>query len=170
MTIELIFFFCCAAVAVISAVMMITRPNPVKSVLFLIVNFFCLSLLYLLLHAQFIAVVQIIVYAGAIMVLFLFVIMLLNIADEDRFREVKSVKRLLAIVVSGGVAAEIIASIVVVEGTGAEAVSQEMNSLGTVEGIGKALFTTYVFPFEVTSLLLLAAMVGVIILAKKKFS
>jgi NADH-quinone oxidoreductase subunit J len=104
------------------------------------------------------------------MVLFLFVIMLLNIADEDRFREVKSVKRLLAIVVSGGVAAEIIASIVVVEGTGAQAVSQEMNSLGTVEGIGKALFTTYVFPFEVTSLLLLAAMVGVIILAKKKFS
>ena len=170
MTIELIFFYCCAAAAVISAVMMITRPNPVKSVLFLIVNFFCLSLLYLLLHAQFIAVVQIIVYAGAIMVLFLFVIMLLNVADEDAFREMKSARKLFAIVVAAGVAAEILASIVVVEGTGARAVAAEMNSLGTVEGIGKVLFTTYLFPFEVTSLLLLAAMVGVIVLAKKKFS
>jgi NADH-quinone oxidoreductase subunit J len=169
MTIELIFFFCCAAVAVISAVMMITRPNPVKSVLFLIVNFFCLSLFYLLLHAQFIAVAQIIVYAGAIMVLFLFVIMLLNISDENAFREMKSFKRLLAIVLAGGVAGEIIASIVVVEGTGAPAVGSAMTSLGTVEGIGHELFTVYLLPFEVTSLLLLAAMVGVIILAKKKF-
>ena len=169
MTIELIFFFCIAAVAVVSAVMMITRPNPVKSVLFLIVNFFCIALLYLFLHAQFIAVVQIIVYAGAIMVLFLFVIMLLNVADENSFREMKSFRKLLAIVVTAGVAAEIIASIVYVEGTGAQAVAQEMNTLGTVEGIGKELFTTYLFPFEVTSLLLLAAMVGVIILSKKKF-
>jgi NADH-quinone oxidoreductase subunit J len=80
----------------------------------------------------------------------------------------KSVKKLLAVVVTGGVAAEIVASILVVEGTGAPAVGQEMTSLGTVEGIGKELFTAYLLPFEVTSLLLLAAMVGVIILAKKK--
>lgn len=169
MKIELIVFSCTAAIAVISAVLMITRPNPVKSVLFLIVNFFSLSVLYLLLRAQFIAVVQVIVYAGAIMVLFLFVIMLLNVADDTAYAEIKNYKKYFAFALAGGIASEIVASFLFLEGTSRGAVSNEMQTLGTVEAIGKELFTTYLIPFEITSLLLLAAMVGVIVLAKKKF-
>ncbi len=165
---ENVFFYIVAAFAVISAIMMITRPNPVKSVLFLIVNFFCLSVLYLLLRAQFIAVVQIIVYAGAIMVLFLFVIMLLNLEDDRSFVERGNYRKFVALFLAGGIVFEILSSFMFSEGAGSGAVSQEMSDLGTVESIGKALFTTYLFPFELTSMLLLAAMVGVVVLAKKR--
>ena len=169
MNIELIFFSIIASCAVVSAIMMITSLSPVKSVLFLIVNFFCLSILYLLLHAQFIAVAQIIVYAGAIMVLFLFVIMLLNVSDDRSFAERGTVKKLVALFLAGGMVFEILSSFMFSEGAGGGAVSSQMLSLGTVEGIGRELFTTYLLPFEITSMLLLAAMVGVIVLAKKKF-
>ena len=169
MNIELILFVAVGLLAVISAIMMIVRPSPVKSVLFLIVNFFCLAILYLMLHAQFIAVAQIIVYAGAIMVLFLFVIMLLNVADEKSFAERGTVKKMVALFLAGVMVFEILSSFMSSEGVGSAAVAGPMLSLGTVEGIGRVLFTTYLLPFEITSLLLLAAMVCVIILAKKKF-
>src|SRR6267378_675399 len=96
MTVERVFFYLVAVVAVTSALMMVTRRNPVQSVLFLIVNFFSLAMVYLFLQAQFIAIIQILVYAGAIMVLFLFVIMLLNLGDEQRFAEKTTVKKLIA--------------------------------------------------------------------------
>ena len=169
MNIEIIYFFCVASVAVGCAIMMITSSSPVKSVLFLIVNFFCLSLLYLLLQAQFIAVAQIIVYAGAIMVLFLFVIMLLNLADEAALAERRTFRKLLALVLAGGMAFEVLSSLMFTEGASGNAVSPGMLKLGTVEAIGKAIFTTYLFPFEISSLLLLAAMVGVVVLGKKRF-
>src|SRR5690349_1674358 len=106
-----ILFFFIAISAVGSALLMITRPNPVKGVLFLIVNFFCLAVLYLLLQAQFIAVIQILVYAGAIMVLFLFVIMLLNLEDEKTLQERKNMKPYIAFALAGGVLVEIISGI-----------------------------------------------------------
>ena len=169
MNFEIIFFSLTACTAVVSALFMITRRNPVASVLFLIVNFFCLAVLYLTLQAQFIAIIQILVYAGAIMVLFLFVIMLLNLGDEREMSETINYKKYVAIGIAGAMFVEIIIGIVVPIKSGQHAVAPQAAQLGTVESIGKSLFTEYLFPFEITSFLLLAAMVGVIVLAKKKF-
>ncbi len=169
MTVDTILFLFAAAAAVISALMMITRRNPVKAVLFLIVNFFCLAVLYLFLMAQFIAIIQILVYAGAIMVLFLFVIMLLNLGNEQALAERKTAKHLVAALLGAAVILELVFGMQVPWQTGAGRLSESAAQLGTIESIGKALYTRYLFPFEITSVLLLAAMVGVIILAKKKF-
>lgn len=168
MSFDLIFFFLVAAAAIGSALLMITRTNPVKSVLFLIVNFFCLALLYLLLHAQFIAIVQIIVYAGAIMVLFLFVIMLLNLGDDKALAERRGYRTMIGVVLAVMILIEIAAGVSLPRGT-APATEAQAAAIGTVESIGKVLYTGYLFPFEVTSMLLLGALVGVIVLAKKKF-
>jgi NADH-quinone oxidoreductase subunit J len=148
---------------------MVSQKNPVKSVLFLIVNFFCIAVLYLLLQAQFIAIIQILVYAGAIMVLFLFVIMLLNLGNEDQFKEKNNFRKYLAIIIACVVLFQILVGVgipALKTGTAGQVASA---SGGTVETIGTALFSTYVFPFEITSMVLLAAMVGVIVLAKKHF-
>ncbi len=169
MTFDTIVFLIAAAAAVISALMMITRRNPIKAVLFLIVNFFCLSVLYLFLMAQFIAVIQILVYAGAIMVLFLFVIMLLNLGNEEALGEKKTGKQLVAALLGSAVILELVLGMQIPWQTGTGRLSDRAAEIGTIESIGKALYTQYLFPFEVTSVLLLAAMVGVIILAKKKF-
>ena len=166
MNAETILFFSVAPVAVVSALLMITRRNPVTGVLFLIVNFFCLAVLYLTLHAQFIAVIQILVYAGAIMVLFLFVIMLLDLGDETRFAEKGRLRKIPAVALATAVLVEILLTVGVL---GSPAGQPERSvEIGTVEFIGHALYTGYLLPFEITSLLLLAAMVGIIVLAKKK--
>jgi NADH-quinone oxidoreductase subunit J len=157
-----------AVVGVVSALLVVTRRNPIISALFLILNFFCLAGLYLTLHAQFIAIIQILVYAGAIMVLFVFVIMLLSLGDERRLRDGFSWKK----VVAGGVVSGLLMELVYVfllSRPGAVPVDvARANAMGTVEAIGTQLFTRFLFPFEVTSLLLTAAIVGAILLAKKK--
>lgn len=168
MTVDAILFFVVAAGAVISAVLMITGQNPVKSVLFLIVNFFCLAVLYLILQAQFIAIIQILVYAGAIMVLFLFVIMLLNVGTEEKHADVLNLKRSAAVILACIVLFLLLLAIGLPPGeSGGLPASALVN--GTVETIGGDLFRHYLLPFEITSLLLLGAMVGVIVLAKKHF-
>jgi NADH-quinone oxidoreductase subunit J len=169
MSFELAFFFVVGVVAIASAILMITRSNPVLSVLWLIVNFFCIALLYLSLHAQFIAIIQILVYAGAIMVLFLFVIMLLNVGEEERhaqkFGPIAVVSGLLVAAVS-----ILILPVVSAPFSGGSPLSGVGSlGMGSVESVGMMLFHAYLVPFEATSLLLLAAMVGVIVLAKKKF-
>ncbi len=169
MNFETLFFFAVALAGVVSALFMITRRNPVVSVLFLIINFFCLAVLYLTLQAQFIAIIQILVYAGAIMVLFLFVIMLLNLGDEKGLEETRGAGKYIAVTAAGMLLVEIIAGMALPLRNGRHTISPDAEGLGTVEGLGKSLFTQYLFPFEITSLLLLAAMVGVIVLAKKKF-
>ena len=153
--------------AIGSAVLMITRRNPVTSALYLVFNFFIIAVLYLFLRAQFIAIIQITVYAGAIMVLFLFVIMLLNLGDEKlakwKLTSGKSVGILLG-------AAMLVETVYLLIGSGlSPGISPRAESIGTVESIGKVLFSHYFFPFEMTSVLLLAAIVGAILLAKKKF-
>ena len=168
MNFETIFFFITAAVAIVSALLMITRRNPIMSVLFLIVNFFCLAMMYLILRAQFIAIIQILVYAGAIMVLFLFTIMLLNLGDEQLLTEKVSYRKLVALVLSGALFFEVMIGIALPMGTGPNQLHANAAQIGTVESIGKVLYTEYLFPFEVTSILLLAAIVGVVLLAKKK--
>ena len=169
MTLESTLFYVLAAVAIASAILVVTRRSPVISALFLIVNFFCLAGLYLTLHAQFIAVIQIIVYAGAIMVLFVFVIMLLNLGDERKLMEGMSAKKVIAVGLAAGLLTELIyiieSSWIVLP---ASAVARG-TEVGTVEYIGGQLFTGYLFPFEVTSVVLLVAIVGAIVLAKKKY-
>ena len=166
MNLELIVFLILAAAAIVSAVLMITRKNPVTSALYLVFNFFIIAVLYLFLRAQFIAVIQITVYAGAIMVLFLFVIMLLNLGEDKllkwKLNSTKTIASLLGLVLLAEIA------YYVMNFTSTSGISPQSESMGTVESIGKVLYASYLFPFEITSILLLAALVGAIFLAKRK--
>jgi NADH-quinone oxidoreductase subunit J len=168
MSFEQVVFYFLAVLAAFSAVMMILQRNPVNSALYLILNFFCLGGLYLTLNAQFIAMVQVLVYAGAIMVLFLFVIMLLNLGDDRRLREHLGLRMYLGIGFSVALVLELLFIFLFRSSNSAVQQSANAAEMGTVEYVGKVLFTRFLFPFEVTSLLLLAAIVGAVILAKKK--
>lgn len=151
-----------------TALLMITRRSPMTCILYLIANFFFLAVLYLTLHAQFIAIIQILVYAGAIMVLFLFTIMLLNLGDELQFREKLTPKKMIAVGLCLAMFAQLALPFLMGDHQSPSLQSSRAVLIGTVEAIGKTLFTRYVFPFEVVSLLLLAAIVGAVVLAKKK--
>lgn len=151
---------------ILSALMVVFNPHPVRSVMFLILTFFLISAQYVLMNAQFIAVVNIIVYAGAIMVLFLFVLMLLNLSKETEPQ--KSVAIKFAAVISGGMLLLVLAaalkdSAVLVTQT----ITPEMAEQGLVKNLGHKLFTKYVVPFEVSSILFIAAAVGAILLGKR---
>ncbi len=165
MDLERIFFFVTAGVAVVSAILTVTRRNPVKSVLFLILNFFCLALLYLTLHAEFLAIIQILVYAGAIMVLFLFVIMLLNLGNDETLRERSGPARIVGLSIALVVLVQLGMLLFRTEAAPGPPLPA---GFGTAEKFGGSLFREYLVPFEMTSIMLLAALVGVIILAKKK--
>jgi len=133
----------------------------VYSVLYLIVTFFAIAGHYVLLNAQFLAVVHVIVYAGAIMVLFLYVIMLLNLNKESEPHKKLRVK--IAAVVSGGLLSIVL--IAALRGA-SQAFPKAGHDIGLVKNLGKVLFNEFLFPFEVSSILLLAAMVGVVMIGK----
>jgi NADH-quinone oxidoreductase subunit J len=165
---ESIFFFVVAAVAVISSILVVTCKNPINSALSLVMTFFCLATFYVMLDAPFMAATQVIVYAGAIMVLIIFVIMLLNVKTE-------TVKRSSHSVVAGSVIGIFVLFqtcwfLIKGSATGATGLMDKAQIIkyGHVELIGKALFTDFLLPFEITSLLLLAAIIGAVILAKKQ--
>ena len=167
MTLEQGLFGFFALIAVASSVLMVTRKNPVISALFLVLNFGALSGIYLLLRAQFLAVVQVIVYAGAIMVLFLFVLMLLRPQQEKSYFKERPQQKFLAIVIAFLMFAQMVYSIfftlpgkVVDENTRVE--------IGTIEHIGRELYTSYLLPFEAIAFVLLTATIGALILSKKK--
>jgi len=166
---ETILFFVIGALAIALAVLMVLQRNPLMSAIYLIGNFFCLSLLYLLLRAQFLAVLQIVVYTGAIMVLVVFVIMLLNLGDEKRLTEHMDTKKIVGLVLVFGFLLEVL---YIIGGSDTEPARLELHSdpgtIGTVESMGAALFGRFLLPFEITSLLLLAAMVGAVVLAKRR--
>lgn len=168
MSLEIILFILFAAVAAVSSVIMITRSDAVISALFLILNFAALAGLYLLLNAQFIAVAQVIVYAGAIMVLFLFVIMLLRPQKEAILGKKPAIK-IMAIVVAALVFIQIAYMIFFSKSGDVSGEVAASVKAGTVESIGRELFTNYVIPFEAAGFLLLAATIGALVLAKKKF-
>jgi NADH-quinone oxidoreductase subunit J len=159
-------FFGLAAVSLISGVLVVFQTHPLRSALWLIVNFFAVAGVYLLLHAEFIAAIQIIVYAGAIMVLFLFVIMLLNLRESEAPTKTPySAQKVVGFTVSVAAAFFIAVGLSRVKFTpGAAAVP----GLGNTESIAKLLFTDYLLPFEVTSVLLLVSIVGAVVLSKKK--
>ena len=150
--------------AIMFALMMVFTRSPVNSALYLIMTFFCIAAHYLLLNAQFLAVVQIVVYAGAIMVLFLYIIMLMNLnADEEPRKHVLT--RSIAAIIGGLLLFVMIGAL-----RGAEQlqiVQGGASQIGLVKNLGKVLFTEFLFPFEVASVLLLAAMVGAIMIGKR---
>lgn len=164
-TTEILFYFL-SALAVFSAIMVLVSKSPVHSVLWLIVVFFAISGHYVLLNAQFLAIVNLIVYAGAIMVLFLFVIMLMNLNTEAEPRKHLWMK--LAGVVSGGCFLMVLVSLVRQAGDmQSKAVLMKTGDIGLIGNLGKALFQDYVVPFEITSVLFLSAMVGAVVIGKK---
>ena len=167
MTLPDVLFYVFAGLTLLCGLLVVVNPfsrNPVTSAMFLVLTIVSMAGLFVLLHAFFLAAVQVLVYAGAVMVLFLFVIMLLNVKEEEA-RMLKKVSLGLGIVAVGSVLAIIVRS--VLSGTQASA-----GALPTWEGetavLGRALFERFLLPFEVLSLLLLVAMVGVIILSKKE--
>ncbi len=162
---EVFSFVFLAVVAVVAAVIVITHRNPVMSALALAVNLVCVAGFFMLLSAQFISIVQVIVYAGAIMVLILFVIMLLNLREEARGHPSGSVQRVLGPVLAG--------ALVVVLGrmilAGAPRSFRALQAgYGTAGAVGSDLFSRFYWPFEVISLLLIVAMVGAVLLAKRR--
>jgi NADH-quinone oxidoreductase subunit J len=150
--------------AVGSALMMLTSKSPVKSILWLIVVFFAISGHYILLNAQFLAIVNIIVYAGAIMVLFLFVVMLMNLNTASE--PPKNYRlQLLGVITGGSLLLVLLAAFMK---TGQEQlVMMKVGEAGLIRNLGNVLFTNYVLPFEVASILFLSAMIGAVIIGKK---
>ncbi|MGC4042641.1 MAG: NADH-quinone oxidoreductase subunit J [Armatimonas sp.] len=162
--------------ALATAILVVANKNPVRSALFLVLNLFCVAVLYLLLSAFFLAAVQVIVYAGAIMVLFLFVIMLLNLGSPEKARERLKLQvpaavvaaLSLALIVTWAIATSVPGEIKPVALPPDTPVSVE--AMGTPEGIGRTLYNPalpWLLPFEVTSILLLVATIGAVVLAKK---
>jgi NADH-quinone oxidoreductase subunit J len=164
MVITEILFWILAIVTLFSALMVITSKHPVYSVLWLIITFFTISGHYILLNAQFLAVVNIIVYAGAIMVLFLFVLMLMNLTKDTEPQKSKWLK--IAGALAGG-------SLLLVLVAALKSTDQQMTELGTgniglIQNLGRVLFTDYVVPFEISSILFLSAMVGAVVIGKRE--
>jgi NADH-quinone oxidoreductase subunit J len=165
------FFFYLAGIIVLTSILVVALRNPVYSALSLLIMFFHVAGLYVTLHAEFVAAVQIIVYAGAILVLYLFVVMLLNLHREDRYHVQFPVAALLGMTIltevvllllqRGGSAPSDLAA------PAPTAAAPPAPAVGNTEAIGEVLYSTYVFPFEVASLILLVAMIGAIILAKR---
>jgi NADH-quinone oxidoreductase subunit J len=159
----LIAFAVLAVLAAGSALGLVLKKNPIHGALFLVVNLASVAALYLSLGAEFLAAAQVIVYAGAIMVLFVFAIMVLIPGKEETGPDPRRGFRLAALP-AGGI---LLVLLVIVAGRGVVATGPA-GAPGNVEAVGRLLFTDYLFPFELTSVLLLAAMVGVLVLARRR--
>lgn len=160
---EAVLFILFGAIAVCGAIMVVTRKHPMASALYLILTLFAVAALFVLRQAHFLAAIQVIIYAGAVVVLFIFVIMLINVPEDRLPVERATTMRVLGVLAAGFF---ILESAVLARrfwmpiGPVAE--------VGTVESVGRALFTDYLLAFEITSVLLLAAVIGAIALAKRK--
>ena len=164
---ELIAFFVLALLLIASALVTITNRNPVTSAVALAFNLVAIAGVYLVLDAQFIGLLQVIVYAGAIMVLILFVIMLLNLREEARAHPAGTFQRVLAPLAS------LLFAVVVGRALWMSAPSsfpEKAEGFGNAASLGKELFTRFYYPFEAISLLLVVAMIGAVLLAKRKVS
>ena len=162
-------FYILAAIAIAASLLVIAQRNPIYSVLLLIASFGALSGLYVLLEAPFVAVIQIIVYAGAIMVLFLFVVMLLNAPHEDTEHDL----RLHPLVRHGPMGFGVVLALILVVELAVALGGRQREAFGStsassVRAIGQALFAEYAFAFEATSVLILVALVGAVVLARRE--
>ncbi|MCX6203306.1 MAG: NADH-quinone oxidoreductase subunit J [Bacteroidetes bacterium] len=161
-----ILFYALSAFAIVSAIMVLISKNPIHSVLWLILVFFAISGHYILLNAQFLAIVNIIVYAGAIMVLFLFVIMLMNV-KKDKEPQKQLLVKLIGVIAGGSFLTLLIALVKQNTSFDRSSVLLKEGTIGLIHPLGKALFTDFVVPFEISSVLFLSAMVGAVIIGKK---
>ena len=162
---QIVFWFL-SVLAVFSAINVVISKNPVISVIWLIITFFSISGHYILLNAQFLAVVNIIVYAGAIMVLFLFVIMLMNLSKEIEPQKHKWL-RVIGVIAGGSMLLVLVAALKDAES--AKQVAQVKDGdIGLINYLGNALFNEYVVPFEISSVLFLSAMIGAVVIGKKE--
>lgn len=160
---ETVLFILFGAIAVCGAVMVVTRKHPMASALYLILTLFAVAALFVLRQAHFLAAIQVIIYAGAVVVLFVFVIMLINVPEDRLPVERATTVRVLGVLAAGFFILEsavLARRYTMPTGPAAE--------VGTVETVGRALFTDYLLAFEITSVLLLAAVIGAIALAKRK--
>lgn len=165
MTMARLVFDAAAALTILFAGLMVVHPHPVKSVLAVVVSFFGLAVCYVMLSAPFIAAIQVIVYAGAILVLFLFVLMLLNVGEETREREPRPIQRWLsavALLVFAGMLLGLLRA------HGASAPRSLPAVSGEIAPLARLLFSRYLLPFEALSILLLAALVGAFVLAQRE--
>lgn len=171
MVFDQLLFYGFAAVAVVGSLLVVGQRNPIYSVLALILAFFGLAGLYVGLEAPFVAVVQIVIYAGAIMVLFLFVVMLLNVPREDAAEWDRThplyrpVARRVGTALALLMAAELGWALSRMPPTGG--IREQTTAVSSVRDLGRVLFTDYMFAFEVTSILIISAMIGAVILARK---
>lgn len=165
---EWLIFAGMAATSIVASLLMITRKNPIHSALFLVLNFLCVAVLYLLLQSQFIAVVQVVVYAGAIVMLIVFVLMLLDLEEELR----SGLKLLYSKVIGSVLAVFFLLGIIYavtakpLAGKVGSYTPEKMSA--NVKTVGQVLLTQYLFPFEVISILLVAAIIGAVVLSKKR--
>ena len=171
LTASYIFFWILAVISIGSGLMVVLAKNPVRSALFLVVTFLAIAVFYITLSAQFLAAVQIMVYAGAIMVLFLLVIMLLNLSAPEALKERGTIQRPIALGLGAIFITTLIFSQALMAMPTRPAMERDVEKLGTVQTIGLSLYNPqlpWLFPFEITSILLLIAVVGAIVLAKRK--
>ena len=164
--IEIMFWFL-SILALGGAVMVVASKRPVNSILFLILTFFAVSGHYILLNAQFLAIVNIIVYAGAIMVLFLFVVMLMNLNAESEPHQKNKWLLYIGGIAGGSLLLVIIAALKETAAT-TQLVQMNNGEVGLIKNLGMKLFTEYVFPFEISSVLFLSAMIGAVVISKKE--
>ncbi len=161
---EQIIFFLVAFLAVASAVYFVFARNPLYAILSLIVTFFSIAAMYILLNAQFLGIVQVIVYAGAIMVLFLYVLMMLNLNKGDESKK-QNLSKFIGVFAAGILLIGILGAFKGLTGNSfAENVD---SSVGLTKNLGRLLFNEYVLPFELASILILAGIVGAVLIGKK---
>ena len=163
---EILFWFL-SALTLGGAALVVTSKSPVHSILYLIVTFFAISGHYILLNAQFLAIVNIIVYAGAIMVLFLFVVMLMNLNAESEPPQMSKWVMYIGGIAGGSLLLVIVAALKQSSSI-LQVVQMNNGNVGLIKNLGMILFTDYVFPFEISSVLFLSAMIGAVVISKKE--
>ncbi len=162
---EAVFFWLFGGVAVILAFLVIGLRNPIHSAVALVGNLFCVAAIFALLDAHFLAAIQVLVYAGAILVLILFVIMLLNLRPEELGRAKQTATKVVGGALIAWVGVLLITLFLGTEHAGMPSVAE---NYGTLKSVGRLLFTGYLLPFEVASILLLSAILGAVAIARKK--
>ena len=167
----LIIFYIFAALSVLGGLGVLLLRNPIHCALSLVGTFFCLGAIYVMLNAEFVAVIQVLVYAGAIMVLFLFVLMLLSSKDSEKYANKWPIGKILAAILSLGIFEQIASLFNASElqlGPKGEYPLEVVEEVGSIALIGRLLFTDYILAFEIIAILLLVAVIGAVVIAKRR--